>query len=593
MNNSIVFAGMIVGLFLLIGCGNSGEGPCQCQPSDIDDRIKMAKNRLLHGEKPSYNRDFVLADVSLLPRHKRIFTEFSGDISGRYISAISQLPLAEHPAGFKKLVKKAISYQHEDGRFGDKNLEFTVQSIDKPHMPLLWGNGRILVGLLDYYLAYKDQEALDAAVRLGDFICSVISHCSDPDLAVKLRGLGIHGYMCFTQTVEGLVMLGDVSGNRKYLEAAESVYKMLQPRGTQHTHGYLTALRGVMMLYDKTKDSRHLEFARKHFDSLLECNDYTIYGGVPEYFKQMSNLDKYILDEGCSEADFTVLAFQLWKATGDIKYLEIAERCLLNQFLHNQFPSGDFGYQALDGISGFKAPQYVRKAFYCCNMHGLRHLLESKKYIVTRTGNTIRLNLFINSKWSDEDISFVFNKDVNDGMLYHLHVRKTKGEKLTLSIRNPGWAEHMTLELNGKALQHAQGQYIDLSRKWKPGDKLSIRFKYKTSLVSQNGTPFSEDQLKQQDLKAYLFHGPWLMGVAKSTNPGFFSGTCKKVIHLDKKSEKPETLRDSRIEEAYLFLHYSKDAEGLLPVVLLPISEMAFENDRSIRVLLDFSGRKD
>src|SRR5687768_7811700 len=53
-------------------------------------RIDMTARRLLEGTAPAYTDDFVLAD--LVVDRRRRFAEYSGDISGRYIGALSLLP---------------------------------------------------------------------------------------------------------------------------------------------------------------------------------------------------------------------------------------------------------------------------------------------------------------------------------------------------------------------------------------------------------------------------------------------------------------------------------------------------------------------
>src|SRR5260370_33141274 len=76
-------------------------------------------------------------------------------------------------------------------------------------------------------------------------------------------------------------------------------------------------------------------------------------------------------DEGCSYADWLRLSLDLWRATGDAKYLEQAERTLFNEFRLNQFASGDFGHHTLS--AGGIAPPFAR-AWWCCKLHSLRAL---------------------------------------------------------------------------------------------------------------------------------------------------------------------------------------------------------------------------
>jgi len=52
-----------------------------------DERFHLTLRRVLEGEAPRYSDDFLLADVK--PTAERRFTEYSGDLSGRYIGALA------------------------------------------------------------------------------------------------------------------------------------------------------------------------------------------------------------------------------------------------------------------------------------------------------------------------------------------------------------------------------------------------------------------------------------------------------------------------------------------------------------------------
>jgi hypothetical protein len=54
---------------------------------ELTARFELTLNRVLRGGPPFYTGDFVLADA--VPLHVRRFTEFSGDVSGRYIGALA------------------------------------------------------------------------------------------------------------------------------------------------------------------------------------------------------------------------------------------------------------------------------------------------------------------------------------------------------------------------------------------------------------------------------------------------------------------------------------------------------------------------
>jgi hypothetical protein len=92
---------------------------------------------MTEGGVPAFTREFILADVALDP--PRRFNEYSGDLSGRYVEALSVLP-PEGGADLDALVRDILGFQRPDGRFGNPDLRYTAAEIGGPHMAQLWGN---------------------------------------------------------------------------------------------------------------------------------------------------------------------------------------------------------------------------------------------------------------------------------------------------------------------------------------------------------------------------------------------------------------------------------------------------------------------
>lgn len=520
-------------------------------------RMKRIQERLTGGGFPAYTPEFVLADVTLDPAYPRLYSSFSGDISGRYVEALALLPPEDRPS-LDNLVDDLLRYQRPDGRFGDPSLSFTAADVGEPHMALLWGNGRLLAGLVTYFQVTGRTEVLDAARRLGDFLLRVRQHCAQPEVAARVEGLGAHGLICFTQLIEGLVLLGQAAGEDRYLEAAREIAPLLPPPGVQHTHGYLSTLRGILLLHEATGDPVLLRDAQAQYDALVRSPDYVVFGGVLEFFgaetlglspadlEKLHALDnKPPQDEGCSEADFVRLSLQLWRATGRAEYLERAERCLLNHFYCNQFHSGDFGHRVLFS-RGFRPSDSPGKAWWCCNMHGLRTFPDAAEAIVTRSGEAVRLNLFLDCEHTDGAFDFVLDaSETGDGVTLRV-LRDTDGS-VPLEIRHPSWATGMHLRLNGEVLSgEARDGYHVLRRAWRAGDELEIGFRYRERLQLRSGKQIDLADLGEEPVEGALFVGPWLLGVHECDEPAFFErpwtwgGPNENVLRL------PASLREAR-----------------------------------------------
>ncbi|MBN2308217.1 MAG: glycoside hydrolase family 127 protein [Candidatus Hydrogenedentes bacterium] len=503
----------------LAALGAAGPRPAVEPRGELAFRIEMTMDRLVRGQEPAYTDDFILADVVLDPGYPRRFAEYSGDVSGRYIGAMALSPMPGDPARLESVVRGALAQQRADGRFGDPDLSFASDALAMEQMALLWGNGRMLVGLLEYHATRPDPEVLAAARRLGDFLVRIQTACASADVQTRLEGQGASGFICFTQLIEGLVLLSRATGDASYAQAATAIYPWLQPRGTQHSHGYLTTLRGMIMLYEDTRDAACLRAAEDAYQALVASPDYQVYGGVAEYFGGKGDRD-----EGCSVADFLRLSLQLWRATGNVDYLDRAERCLMNHFSANQFSTGDFGHRVL-AEHGLASTFGIGCAWWCCTMHGLRAFPDVLDAIYTVNGDHLHVNLFLDCACSGPvwAVSQQRTPLPGTGFRFTVTVEHAPAGQATLAIRRPAWAGRMALSVNGAAADVSDHEgYLVCRRAWQAGDTVAVDIECRVRLETRTGALMSLDELGDTPVEAVLWYGPWILGVNKSHCPLFF-----------------------------------------------------------------------
>ena len=572
---------MITLMVTLCFSGTTGSEPLPFTPEgELKARIQALWDRYADPKAiPAFTDDFILADVMLSPSYPRRFDEYSGDLSGRFIGAAALLPDDRLSRRLPDLVARVLTYQHDDGCFGNPALAFTLEAIGPEHMALLWGNGRLLTGLMEYYAASHDERVLPAARKLGDFLVGVHAACARPEVAERLKGQGASGFICFTQLIEPLVLLGQATGDSRYLETARQIVPLLEPRGTQHSHGYLTTLRGDMMLTEVTGDPAFAEKARSLYDDLVASDDYTINGGVHEYFGHKGDRD-----EGCSEADFLRLSLQLWHYTHQVGYLEKAERCLLNIFFAGQFETGDFGHRRYDANGYIPAPGPGR-AWWCCTMHCHRALAEVLRNIVTGEPeeNALRVNLFLEGSWKQGNRAITISRPrLRDrkAPLLRVAIQQADPTGTRLWLRHPSWLTAPELRLNGETtVPEEKGGYWKLAVH--TGDRIELDGAYALRLVGADGQPVTSEQLTGKPVKAALYYGPWLLGVDEAYDTYFLGEPWREnVLFFPEKPEPstkdhpdPDTLA---VPDAHLSVSYR---HGGFPdpgtVILRPVSEQA------------------
>ena len=493
--------GMVFGSEANPGLAAPEEARTSQSGTPFRDRFELTLRRVLSGESPAYSEEFVLEDVR--PTAGRRFTEYSGDVSGRYIGALATAARVygiNYP-NLAPLVDKVIALQKPDGYFGN------TFHYDKPtdlDMALLWGNGRLLVGLLEFCRLQPSPAVLAACKRLGDFLVRV----GPLMLSKEIRdGFGAQhfasSYICWTQQVEGLANLYQVTQDLRYRRLAEQIVDVTERRAGDHAHGYLTSLRGWMDLYAATSDADLLHKCEARWDDVAQSKDLLITGGVPEGWSPNNHRT-----EGCAEADWLRLSLALWQATGNPKYLSMAERTAFNELAFNQFASGDFGHHVYTD-TGLPAGGAVR-AWWCCSLHGLRCFpdIHSAAFQI-RSGNLV-FALPVDSRIDSPVLSASSVSTLAQDGKVKITILSTGNA--TLGIRKPEWANGLVILINGGIVNYVTDEgFVKVRRDWQAGDRVDLQ--YAMALRQEPAGPN----------RVAFFYGPWLLGAPAAENPAFFN----------------------------------------------------------------------
>jgi DUF1680 family protein len=467
------------------------------------DRFELTLRRVLEGDSPRFTEEFLLADVKPVP--VRRFTEYSGDLSGRYIGALATAArvYGVDAPGLNGLVDKVIALQKPGGYFG---AGFNYEKPTDAEMALLWGNGRLLVGLLEYHQWRPSESVLAASKRVGDFLVRI----SPLMLSKEIRGaFGAQhfasSYICWTQQTEGLTKLYSVTKDERYRELAGQIAAVIERRPGDHVHGYLTSLRGVMDLYAITKDQKLLGQCEAAWQEITASPDLLITGGVPEGWSPNNHRT-----EGCAEADWVRLNLALWNASGDAKYLSMAEKAIFNEFAFNQFATGDFGHRVYTE-TGLPAAGAAR-AWWCCTMHGLRCFPDIQQNAFRATDDGVRYEMPLNGRIETEALTLSAVSNAEQNASVKLRIEKAGSERVTIAVRKPAWAESVSLHLKGPGLiSPPDPGYTAAKRVWSEGETIEVQYKMRWRPERTGGG------------RETFWYGPWLLGVSAEQNPAYFN----------------------------------------------------------------------
>ncbi|HUV66172.1 MAG TPA: beta-L-arabinofuranosidase domain-containing protein [Sedimentisphaerales bacterium] len=228
------------------------------------------------------------------------------------------------------------------------------------------------------------------------------------------------------------------------------------------------------------------------YDDIAE-NQMYITGGTSlnEVFQQPHCLPNTgHVSENCAQVSWSQLCIQLLHLTGEAKYADTLERIVYNQLLAAQKPSGEklCYFSPLQGCKPFMSRTN------CCTSSGPRGIALTTTYAYTLADDGVMVN-FYEPSTLDARVKGVKLKLTQkttyplDGTV-EIAVEPGEPVEFTLSVRIPQWCRSYTATVNGKPrpTEPGSGIYLQLSRKWKPGDTVKLDLKMPARLVKGTHT---------------------------------------------------------------------------------------------------------
>ncbi len=220
-------------------------------------------------------------------------------------------------------------------------------------------------------------------------------------------------------------------------------------------------------------------------------------------------------NETCANIGNVLFNYRMLQLTGDAKYADVMELALHNSVLSGISLDGKkFLYTnplAFSDKLPFKQRWSKDRVEYislsnCCPPNVVRTIAEVANYAYSISDKGLWLNLYgsnnVATKLKDgSKISFVQETNYPwDGDI-KLTLRETTSKPYSIFFRIPGWTDNARLLINGKAsdLKLTSGQYAEVNRRWKKGDKVELILPMEAKLVEAN--PLVEETRNQVAVK--------------------------------------------------------------------------------------------
>ncbi len=390
----------------------------------------------------------------------------------------------------------------------------------------LSGHGWLLRGLSEYYLLTGDpvvRRYLEIIVQ--NLVLPTKGFHKNYPIKPALRE-DAGGYMGTQEKVlDGWLLSSDVGCDFIFMDGVIQAYSILKTPELKaicyemagrfleadlykikaQTHATLTALRGLVRLYGITGDQGLLK-------GVIERYDLYKAAGMTENYENYNWFQRPEWTEPCAVVDSYQLALDLWKHTGEIKYLEDAQLIWYNAISFEQRDNGGFGLSNCVGPSDHFLEVHAYEAHWCCTMRGAEGIAERVQSLFFRRGDTV---FIVDMQPSEAEIEMP-----GGSMAVQVETGYPFGQKVDLSIREshltdeaviklfiPRWMENIRLAKGGKKMDVVMdNDFLVIRGEFQAGDHYEIAFSQHPQKVKPVGSNTPPGLFKIQ-------YGPLVLGV--------------------------------------------------------------------------------
>jgi uncharacterized protein len=437
-----------------------------------------------------------------------------GHIAGHYLSALAMMYASTGDITLKNrldyMIEELALCQDKNGngyvggipqgkifwdRIHNGDIDGSNFGLNNTWVPL-YNIHKLFAGLNDAYHYADNEKAKDILIKLGDWFIELIRPLSDEQIQniLKTEHGGIN---------ESFADLYIITKNKKYLETAEKISHLAILNPLQKKEDKLTGLHAntqipkvigfekIAVLSGNKKWSDAVQF---FWENVTEKRSVAFGGNsFAEHFNPTEDFSGMVKSnqgpETCNSYNMERLGKALFLDKNDVSYLDFYERTLYNHILSSQHPEkGGFVYFTPIRPNHYRVYSQPETSMWCCVGSGLENHSKYGELIYSHTGDNLFVNLFIPStlNWKEKDIYIEQSTKFPYENSTDLVLKLKKNKTFSVNIRCPKWAENFEIFINGKIqkIEAKPTNYVALNRKWKSGDRITVKFKTSTHLES-------------------------------------------------------------------------------------------------------------
>lgn len=432
-------------------------------------------------------------------------TGLDGHIGGHYLSALSFMYAATGNPELKQRIDYMLGWlekcqqKNGDGYIGgvpggramwkeiaSGKINAGSFSLNNKWVPL-YNIHKLFAGLIDVYNNTGSEQAKKILINYADWAYKLTSNLTERQMQDMLRSE--HGGMN-----EVFADVAGITGDKKYLDLARKfshrliLDPLLQSKDMLtglHANTQIPKVIGFMRVAEISGDTTWARAADFFWNTVVDHRTVSIGGNsVREHFHPADNFSSMIESregpETCNSYNMLKLTRHLFLSSPSASYMDYYERTLYNHILSSQRPGGGFVYFTPMRPQHYRVYSQPQDGFWCCVGSGLENHGKYGELIYAHNAGDLYINLFIASslEWKEKGLKLVQNTSFPYSETSEIKLDLKKSGQFAINLRYPSWIEKgkMKVLINNKeqVLKPDTNQYLNLFRKWKTGDVISV-----------------------------------------------------------------------------------------------------------------------
>ena len=452
-------------------------------------------------------------------RHQNEKSRWQSEFWGKWIQgAIASYRYNRDPELYqiiKDAAESLMATQLPNGYIGNYAPEYQLQQWD------VWGRKYTSLGLIAWYDLSGDKKALEAACRVVDHLMTQVGPGK-----VDIVSTGNYIGMPSSSVLEPVMYLYNRTKEKRYLDFAKYIVGQWETPGgpqliskaiadvpvanrfphpktwlsrenRQKAYEMMSCYEGLLELYKVTGNPLYLSVVEKTVGhivreeinvagsgSAFEC----WYGG-----KERQTQPTYHTMETCVTFTWMQLCNRLLQMTGNSLYADYMETAIYNALMASLKADASqiAKYSPLEGWR-HEGEEQCGMHINCCNANGPRAFAMIPQFAYQVQDDCVRVNFYAPSEAElvlpgKKPVRLKQTTDYPRTDQIEIEVDPAKETAFTIALRIPAWSKIAVVSVNGQPQDGVlQGAYLPVNRKWKKGDRITVKLDLRARLVERN-----------------------------------------------------------------------------------------------------------